>query len=101
MYLEGLATISVTGVMYTSAGGAITVCASCQMSTLDTVREWSVELLRLPSTGAYQTADVPIPATVKYYNQFMGGVDNSDQLKSYYKILCQTKKYWKTLFIPF
>ena len=50
------------------------------------------------STGAYQTADVPLPATVKYYNQFMGGVDKSDQLISYHRILRQTKKYWKTIF---
>ena len=37
-----------------------------------------------------------MPSVVKHYNQFMGGVDLSDQLIGYHCILRQTK-YWKTL----
>ena len=43
-------------------------------------------------------ADVPLPSVIKFYNKFMGGVDLSDQLIGYHRILRQTKKYWKTLF---
>ena len=28
----------------------------------------------------------------------MGGVYHYDQILKYYKVLCQTKKFWKTLF---
>ena len=38
------------------------------------------------------------PSPIEHYNRFMGGVDMSDQLISYHRILRQTKKYWKTLF---
>lgn len=44
---------------------------------------------------------VPIPLSIFYYNNFMGGVDLSDQLLKYYEVLRQTKKYWKTLFFHF
>lgn len=50
------------------------------------------------SAGASATLDVPLPAVVKNYNAFMGGVDKSDQLISYHRVIRQTKKYWKTLF---
>ena len=42
--------------------------------------------------------DLPLTSAVKQYNTFMGGVDMSDQLMNYHRILRQTKKYWKTLF---
>lgn len=48
-------------------------------------------------SGSYSMLDVPMPSTVKHYNQFMGGVDLSDQLIGYHRLLRQTKKYWKTL----
>ena len=35
---------------------------------------------------------------VKQYNEFMGGVDKSDQFMSYHRVLCQTIRYWKTPF---
>ena len=36
---------------------------------------------------------IPLPAVVKHYNMFMGGVDNSDQLISYHRVTQQTQKY--------
>ena len=50
------------------------------------------------SAGGSATLDVPLPAVVKNYNAFMGGVDKSDQLISYHRVIRQTKRYWKTLF---
>ena len=49
-------------------------------------------------SGRFSMADVPLPSAIKFYNKFMGGVDLSDQLIGYHRILRQTKKYWKTLF---
>ena len=43
------------------------------------------------------TLDVPLTAIVKSYNAFVGGVDNSDQLISYHRVIRQMKQYWKTL----
>ena len=48
--------------------------------------------------GRYSEIYVPLPAAIKYYNQYMGGVDTSDQLIGYHRIVRQTKRYWKTLF---
>ena len=49
-------------------------------------------------SGEFQSMELPLPAAIKQYNRFMGGVDMSDQLISYHRVLRQTKKYWKTLF---
>jgi hypothetical protein len=48
-------------------------------------------------SGGHQAVDVPLPAAIKQYNRFMGGVDKSDQLISYHRVLRQCKRYWKTL----
>ena len=42
--------------------------------------------------------EVPFPSIVKHFNMYMGGVNKSDQLVSYRRIIQQTKKYWKTLY---
>ena len=47
--------------------------------------------------GEFEPVDVPLPLPIEKYNQYMGGVDMSDQLISYHRIIRQTKKYWKTL----
>ena len=49
------------------------------------------------NAGNHSSVEVPLPSVVKHYNMFMGGVDKSDQLVSYHRIIRQTKKYWKTL----
>ena len=49
------------------------------------------------ATGS-QTKDVAVPTMVKRYNEFMGGVDKSNQFMSYHRVLRQTISYWKTLF---
>ena len=49
-------------------------------------------------SGQFQLIDLPLPSSIKAYNKFMGGVDKSDQLISYHRVLRQTKKYWRTIF---
>ena len=51
-----------------------------------------------PQSGASEVVDVPIPAAVNNYNQYMGGVDKSDQFLSYNRLLRKTVWYWKTMF---
>ena len=41
--------------------------------------------------------DVPCPSVIMNYNKNMGGVDLADQLRSYYEIGRNAKKYWKCL----
>ncbi|KAK7089368.1 hypothetical protein V1264_025076 [Littorina saxatilis] len=40
---------------------------------------------------------VPCPSVVKLYDQHMGGVDNSDQMRGYYNTVQKSHKYWRYL----
>ena len=37
---------------------------------------------------------VQIPTNITLYNQYMGGVDQADQLRSYYQRKVKTRKYY-------
>ena len=41
---------------------------------------------------------VNCPASIKTYNQYMGGVDLADQKRSYYPVGRESKKFWRYLF---
>ena len=41
------------------------------------------------------TQQVSCPQSVALYNQFMGGVDKSDQLRHYYPVQCKTRKFYE------
>ena len=44
------------------------------------------------------TQQVSCPQSVALYNQFMSGVDKSDQLRHYYPVRCKTRKFYKYIF---
>ena len=48
--------------------------------------------------GRHEVLQIKQPFAIHDYNQYMGGVDRSDQLIGTYNILRKTNKYWKTLF---
>ncbi|CAM1326248.1 Uncharacterised protein at_DN0157 [Pycnogonum litorale] len=60
-----------------------------QETTLRTVKE----------NGVYSRKRISIPRVTKDYNQFMGGVDLSDQLIGSYNLLLKTHKWWKIIFL--
>ena len=48
--------------------------------------------------GSISKASVPQPLAIHEYNQFMNGVDRSDQMLAYYSVKRKCYKWWKTLF---
>ena len=48
--------------------------------------------------GVYQAMEVKQPQAVFDYNQFMGGVDKSDQIIGTYNVLMKCVRWWKTIF---
>ena len=42
--------------------------------------------------------NIDMPAPIRTYNQYMGGVDLNDQLRSYYPSGRSGKKWWRYLF---
>ena len=50
------------------------------------------------SDGVFRKVNVKQPQAIKDYNNFMSGVDRSDQLKAKCNVLRKCNKFWKTLF---
>ena len=48
--------------------------------------------------GSISKASVPQPLAIHEYNQYMNGVDRSDQMLAYYSVKRKCYKWWKTLF---
>nr|XP_054750142.1 piggyBac transposable element-derived protein 4-like [Lytechinus pictus] len=71
------------------------------MSSFHAASEFGHCLRRVKEDGAFRRKIVKQPKVVQSYNQYMGGVDKSDQLLSKYDLLRKTNKYWKTLFFHF
>ena len=79
------------------------------MSTVSTGRETVIRNRRRPTKtainsktsrkvfGDQSTKDLEIPAFIDDYNHYMGGVDQADQLRSYYTTLRRHNKTWKPL----
>uniref|UniRef100_A0A8D0AC50 PiggyBac transposable element-derived protein domain-containing protein n=1 Tax=Sander lucioperca TaxID=283035 RepID=A0A8D0AC50_SANLU len=71
-------------------------------STLHTAHaEDTVQRRVKAADGQWQLKDVSVPPVVQDYNRCMGGVDHSDALIGYYKVLHKTQRWYKTLFYHF
>lgn len=49
-------------------------------------------------SGKFSRAEIPIPISVKEYSKFMGGVDLTDQMTSYYSFARKSQKWTKKIF---
>lgn len=66
------------------------------ISTISQPQGGTIQVKRRKKDGIQQ--DIPCPFVVQEYNSYMGGVDNNDQLKSYYEIVVNSKKWWPRIF---
>ena len=66
----------------------------CQPTGTDTIRR-----KKKGDDGKIHFVDIPQPPSVKLYNKYMGGVELSDQQRSYYSVGARrAKKWWKYVF---
>lgn len=74
----------------------VSMCSSFHKAfSGDTIRR------RVKEAGQWRFRDIPIPDSIKDYNQHMGGVDLSDALIQYYSVQWKTKIWYKTFFYHF
>lgn len=67
-------------------------------SSLDIATESVTVSQKVKVNGKFEKKEIPQPKSVSRYNQFMNGVDKSDQLLSKYNLLRKCLRWWKTLF---
>ena len=66
---------------------------------LSSIHSRSAETVLKTPKGGRDKVPIPCPTAICHYNQFMGGVDLTDQQLSYYSVTqCQTIKWWKKVF---
>ncbi|XP_069570766.1 piggyBac transposable element-derived protein 4 [Brachyistius frenatus] len=71
-------------------------------STLHTAHGDDVVIRKVKAgDGHWALEEVQAPPALKDYNQWMGGVDLSDALIEYYKVIHKTQKWYKTFFYHF
>ena len=68
------------------------------LSTIDAADDHVEVERKVKVDGAWKTITVKQPACIKRYNNFMNGVDKSDQYLAKYNSLRKCVRWWKTLF---
>ena len=68
------------------------------LSSMHRATEWDDATRTARIDGHWVQQQIRRPAAVASYNEYMGGVDQFDQLASTYRLLRRAKKSWKCLF---
>jgi hypothetical protein len=67
----------------------LTTCYSGKSSSLDLVKRRTRN-----EQGGWDQQELQCPESIKYFNQFMGGVDRHDHLRSSYTLQRPSVKWW-------
>ena len=68
------------------------------LTTIENAGEFVITKRKKKINKKWQAIDVQQPKAVATYNQYMNGVDRSDQMLSHHNVLMKCMRWWKTLF---
>ncbi len=68
------------------------------VTSIDSANDRVVAKRRTKKRGVYQELQVDQPYAVHRYNQYMNGVDRSDQMLACHNVIRKCRRWWKVLF---
>ncbi len=68
------------------------------VTSIDSANDRVVAKRRTKKRGVYQELEVDQPYAVHRYNQYMNGVDRSDQMLASHNVIRKCRRWWKVLF---
>ena len=68
------------------------------LTTIDNANDQVQVRHKTKTAGVWNTKVVPQPKAIHNYNQYMNGVDRSDQILATHNVLRKCMRWWKTMF---